>query len=249
MEYILLNKINLGSSLDILKEIPDESIALTITSPPYYDSEVYILDDGTDEFGWNTYSEYLEHIQSVLDEILRVTIKSGRLVLVLSNSPQPNKSGQVVQYWPIIHDVVSYATRNGWKMIDEAIWVKHKRIYPDMKMRPVPESQLQVQHDMITILRKPGVYRKNPDTETLKIPSIWKIKHFGPISKYNHMYPSFPDNFVKRCLELWSLPDDIILDPYAGSGQVCRVALQLKRKTIGIEIDQQWENLWTDING
>lgn len=242
----LLNKVHLGKTPSFLKQFPDNCINLTITSPPYYDADLYILDDGKLEFGWQSYSEYLSHLQTVLDELLRITIEGGRVVFVLSNSPQTNKNEFVTHYWPIIHDFISYATKNGWQMMDEVIWVKDEESYPYIKNRSAPETQTMVHHDIITVLRKPGAWRNG--SQSIKIPSIWDLDHVGPVKKYNKTYPSFPNKLVEKSVKAWSLPHDIILDPYAGSGQVCRISLEMDRFTIGIEMDDKWQKLWKDIN-
>jgi DNA modification methylase len=95
---------------------------------------------------------------------------------------------------------------------------------------------------------------EKPNDEYNKIPSkvtqdsIWNIKAEGPVNEYNESYGSFPNELIEKCLNLWSIEGDIILDPYAGSGQTIRIAKTMKRKAFGFEIDKKWAHLWSDIN-
>ena len=146
----LKNKIICGRTPEELENIPSDSISLTITSPPFYDDQIYTLDDGSSEFGWTTYAEYLDHINETLSELYRITILGGRVVLVLSNSPRTNNHDEILDYWPIIHDTVILSKKHGWILQDEAIWVKDGPSYEDIKLTSIPETQLVPYHDWIT---------------------------------------------------------------------------------------------------
>ncbi len=243
----VLNRVYCGSTPDELFKFPQNKIALTITSPPFFDDNLYTLEDGSPEFGWNTYEEYLNHIKNTLDELFRVTNLGGRLILVLSNSPRTNSNDQIIEYWPIIHDTVVMARKIGWSLQDEAVWINNQPSYPDIKPVPAPETQLIPHHDWITVLKKPSK-NKRESREIFNIKSTWELPNEGPKSKYSKSYGSFPDHFIENCIKCWTLPSEVILDPYAGSGQTIRVALRMKRKGIGIEADPKWSDLWEDIN-
>ncbi|MHA2248902.1 MAG: DNA-methyltransferase [Candidatus Kariarchaeaceae archaeon] len=243
----LKNRIICGRTPEELLNIPSDSISLTITSPPFYDDQMYTLEDGSSEFGWNTYAEYLDHINETLSELYRITTGGGRLVLVLSNSPRTNEQDKIIDYWPIIHDTVVLSKKHGWILQDEAIWVKDEPSYEDVKLTSIPETQLVPYHDWITVLRKPGKFRKGSSKKN-HTSSLWKLPPEGAQASYNKSYGSFPDEFIIKCLEIWSLPGDIILDPYAGSGQTVRIAIKMGRGAIGIESDPKWRSLWIDVN-
>ncbi len=243
----LTNKIICGSTPDELVNISSNSISLTITSPPFYDDQIYTLEDGSSEFGWCTYSEYLDHLDEVLQEVFRITISGGRLVLVLSNSPRTDKDDRILDYWPIIHDTVVLSKKYGWILQDEAIWIKDEPSYEDIKPSSTPDTQLIPYHDWITVLSKPGKSRMGSKRKS-RISSLWRLPQEGSQESYNKSYGSFPDEFIKKCVEIWSLPGDVILDPYAGSGQTVRMAIKLGRTGIGIESDPKWRDLWIDIN-
>ncbi len=246
----LLDKIHLMDALDGIKEIPDSSIDLTITSPPFYDDDLYILDDGNPEFGWKDYNDYLKHIAEILEELYRVTKDGGRLCLILSNSPS-DKEGRIKFYYPIIHDVASSAVKNNWLLVDEAIWYKSKPNYGDeTHQNYIPNSQLIQTHDWISVFRKGENDETMETSRRKKLNSVWKLANDGgrKYDGYNRFYSTFPDKLIENCIELWSVKNDVILDPYVGSGQVVRVAINKKRKAIGFEIDPRWIVYWKDIN-
>jgi DNA modification methylase len=241
----LINKVHLGTSPDWFVNIPDEVIALTITSPPYFDDKLYVLDDGSDEFGWNSYDDYKEHLQSVIAELFQKTIPGGRLALVISNTPQLDSQEMVTHFWPIHHDAISICLGEGWQLKDEIIWRKPHPTYNYLSPGYIPETQLLANHDTISILRKPGDLR--PSIGHKRVPSVWEFDSNGPMETYNRVYPSFPEGLVSRIIKLWSLPNDIVFDPYAGSGQVVRIAKALGRLGLGVEADIQWQSLWNDL--
>ncbi|MDH5401682.1 MAG: site-specific DNA-methyltransferase [Candidatus Heimdallarchaeota archaeon] len=243
----LVNKVHIGQTPDWLTNLPNSSIHLTITSPPYYESELYILDDDVLEFGWRTYDDYLAHLESTLIELFRVTVSGGKLILILSNSTETDKEDRNIKfYWPIIHDVGSMARKIGWILKDEAIWAKNNIRTSRYQVNKPPNIQLVPSHDIITIYQKPGNRAEAGDTITEN--SVWKLSYQGEVKEYNHSYPSFPAELVKKCINLWSLKNDYVLDPYAGSGQVIRYAKEMGRFGIGIEADSKWQYLWEDLN-
>lgn len=243
----LLNQVHLGYSPDWIKDnLQNNAIALTITSPPFYDTEIYTLDDGKAEFGWRNYEEYIKHIKLMLREVYRVTIPGGKFVLVMTNTPQTDSSGNVLKYWPILHHTSVSAVDEGWVMFDEAVWTKPKPTYNYLRSKPKPDLQLNPQHDIITIFKKQGKQR-SINRRRSHPSSLWEFPNLGPVKKYNASYPSFPDEFVERCINYWSIPHDIVFDPYAGSGQVVRVAIKMGRYGLGIEADQRWQGLWKDL--
>ncbi|OLS24264.1 MAG: Modification methylase MwoI [Candidatus Heimdallarchaeota archaeon LC_2] len=231
---------------NILEKLPDETINLTLTSPPFYDDKLYILEDGKIEFGWKTYNEYILHITRVFDEILRITKKGGKLILVMSNSPKISKESQIEYYWPCLHDLISIACKNGWRLVDEIVWIHEDPVYISVTP-PIPETRMSPFHNWISILQRPGKL-KSTTNEKISENSVWYLPSEGPFDEYNEMYGSFPNELVERCIKYWSLENDVILDPYAGSGQTIRIAKQLNRIGIGFEADTRWKHLWSDIN-
>jgi len=208
---------------------------------------LYILDDGKIEFGWKTYTEYQEHLSLVFMELLRITKPGGKVILVLSNSPKVNSKQYVEYYWPCLHDLISECHKLGWILIDEIVWVHEQPVY-ETYSKIAPNTRLNPFHNWISVLEKPGGNESEEIPTLMKQNSIWNIESEGPISEYNTSYGSFPNELIEKSLRLWSREGDIVLDPYAGSGQTIRVAIDMKRIGVGFEIDKKWEYLWADLN-
>lgn len=244
-----LNFIHLGDSMEMMRSFPDHCIDFTLTSPPFYDDDLYILEDGKPEFGWADYSEYLQHLEDFLCELFRVTKPGSRLAVVLSNTPHLDPTGRVEHFYPIVHDFAQLALTNGWILVDEAIWAKRKPSYHDIDPQSSPNGQIIPHHDWISVFKKPGD-REDDSKHQYTVSSIWELEKDGgqKYSKYNIVYSSFPDLLIKNCLDLYTLEGDVVFDPYCGSGQVIRVALANKRKALGIEIDKRWLRFWEDVN-
>ncbi|MCE7736923.1 MAG: site-specific DNA-methyltransferase [Candidatus Heimdallarchaeota archaeon] len=240
------NKISINAVPDILTDFDDNYVDVTLTSPPFYDDELYVLDGGKIEFGWKTYQEYQEHLSQVFKELLRITKPGGKVILVLSNSPKINSESYVEYYWPCLHDLLSECHKLGWILIDEIVWIHNQPVY-ETYSKTAPNARLNPFHNWISILEKPGNEAEEVPT-LMKQNSVWYIDAEGPISEYNQSYGSFPNDLIEKSLNLWSNEGDIVLDPYAGSGQTVRVAMEMKRIGIGFEVDRKWEHLWIDIN-
>ncbi len=241
---INLNTVHIGPAENLIERI-EEEITLTITSPPYYDDNIYILDDGSAEFGWFSYEEYINSINIVIEKIYSKTENGGKLVLILANTPKKDKEGNIQGLYPIVHDIIKSCLNMGWYLFDEAVWYKKYPSYGLYNTDVPPNMHLIQQHDWISVLGKG--YKKN-HSKPITLSSVWKLPNDAgyKYQEYNQTYGSFPKKLLQNCIKLWSNENDIILDPFAGSGQVIREAINLKRRAIGFEIDPQWAHLWSD---
>ena len=244
----LLNKVHVGSSPEwLVQHIPDDIIGLTFTSPPVYDDELYIK-NGVAEFGWWNYDEYIDHLSEVFAEILRITTPGGYLAIDTGSAPR--EVGSVaLDLFPIVADVTKACLQRGWIFHAEVIWEKHEYVYPSRYHPPIPNSIVRQKHDQILVFKKVGE-REECGKQTQKLPSVWRFSRDSDreeIQAYTKVYSTFPDDLIRRVLNLWSCKSDIILDPYAGSGQVVRVAKETERFGIGVEFDKKWRGLWKDL--
>lgn len=244
----LQNCVVLGSVLDVLPLIPDESIHLTFTSPPYYNARDYSI--------YQSYDSYLEFLSTVFKQVHRVT-KEGRF-LVLNTSPiiMPRISRQhSSKRYPIPYDIHPYLVNMGWEFIDDIIWVK-------------PEASVKNRNAGFLQHRKPLAYKPNAVTEMLMVyrkktdklidwnihqyeediiekskvldnyetTNIWRI---DPTFDKIHS-AVFPVELCDRVIRFYSMKGDLIFDPFAGSGTVGKSAIRLGRKFFMTEIDQTY---------
>lgn len=233
----LKNTIVHGDVVGTLKYVPDESIHLTFTSPPYYNARDYSI--------YQSYNEYLKFLEEVFKEVHRVT-KEGRF-FVLNTSPIiiPRISrAHASKRYPIPYDIHPLLVKMGWEFIDDIIWVK-------------PEASVKNRNAGFLQHRKPLGYKPNAISEMLMVyrkktdklidwnihQYNWeKVKKSKVLDKYEttnvwYIDPTFdrvhsavfPIELCHRVIKYYSFVDDLIFDPFAGSGTVGRAAANLDR--------------------
>jgi DNA modification methylase len=244
----ILNNIHVGYSPNwLIDNLEDNSIHLTITSPPIYDDNLYILDNGQPEFGWRNYEEYRHHLEKTIEVIFKKTVEGGMLILDTSSGPREGRN-HWIELFPIPADIILAAKKFHWKFRNEVIWERKYPLYTDHNFEFPPNVIIRQKHHQILFFQK-GESR-NPCSEEIKFDSVWRFNNEASsqdLKSYNEVYQIFPDELLNRLILTWSCPSDIILDAFAGSGQVMRIAKALNRRYIGVEADSKWENLWKDI--
>lgn len=233
----LKNVVVLGDALDVLRSVPDESVHLTFTSPPYYNARDYSI--------YPSYEAYLEFLSAVFKETHRVT-KEGRFLVVNTSPiiiPRVSRAHSSKRY-PIPFDLHHRLTQNGWEFIDDIIWLK-------------PESSVKNRIGGFMQHRKPLMYKPNAVTEyvmvyrkeTTKLID-WNIRSYDPQTTEESKVPDgyettnvwkidpafdkvhaavFPAELCKRVIQYYSFKGDLIFDPFAGSGTIGQVAKALGR--------------------
>ncbi len=163
----LKNVVVNGDVLEVLKIVPNESIHLTFTSPPYYNARDYSI--------YQSYNEYLQFLCNVFKEVHRVT-KEGRF-FILNTSPIiiPRVSRQhSSKRYPIPFDIHPFLIEMGWGFIDDIVWVK-------------PEASAKDRNSGFRQHRKPLAYKPTAVTEYLMV--YYKKTHKlidWNIRQYNH---------------------------------------------------------------
>lgn len=243
-----MNQILLGDCSKVLKTLASESVHLTCTSPPYYNARAYSI--------WPTYDEYLEFLRNVFLEVLRVT-KPGRMCAVnLSPVIEARKSrAHESKRLAIPFHFFSLMESMGWKYIDDIVWLK-------------PEGAAINRNGGFYQHRKPVAYKPNIVTETIFIfqkpanflidkvvrsyegevleqslvsepyerSNVWKI---NPETASKHLAP-YPKELSDKIVKYYSYVDDLVLDPFMGSGTTAMSCIDLKRKYLGVEIHQEY---------
>jgi DNA modification methylase len=250
----MVNQIYPHSSEE-MPEVASESVALTVTSPPYWNAIDYdIHADDKERFyrtrsystGYSGYQEYLDWLETIFTEVHRATKPGGFCALVI---------GTVLlegDLYPVPFDLISRLVKNGWLFHQDIIWHKCtagvKRAGVSIQ-KPYPGYYYpNIMNEYILVFRKPGpkiyqtrsIEEKNGaeyviDTlftrETAN--NIWHIAPVPP-GFIDHPAP-FPEEIPLRLITLYSYPQDIVLDPFTGSGQTLKVARALGRNFIGFE--------------
>ncbi|HIE15016.1 TPA: site-specific DNA-methyltransferase [Candidatus Bathyarchaeota archaeon] len=243
------HKIVFGDCRD-MHEIPNKSVHLMVTSPPYYNAPF-------DYPGlFRNYNEYLDLIKGLAKELRRVLIE-GRIACFVTQDVRVKG-----KLYPICSDIIRIMTDEGFRYRDKIIWKK-----PEGYIRISRRSGVLIQHpypmyfypdniyEEILIFQKGNFdysYRKRLDTETLnksKIDlerfqkekwylSVWDITNVLPLKgRLEEGIAAFPEEIPRRLISLFSFVGEVVLDPFLGSGTTSKVAKELDRNSYGYEID------------
>lgn len=237
-----------------MPELDDGSVALTVTSPPYWNSIDYDLHSGdnnqwyrTRQYreGFQEYEEYLDFCKGVFTEVLRVTKPGGFCAVVIGTVLFKSK------HYPVPYDLTARLEEIGWDFHQDIIWHKTtagvKRAGTVIQ-KPYPGYYYpNIMTEYILIFRKPGeqIYRdsnNNREASQIPIDEVFKketannIWHIAPVPPgvINHPCP-FPEEIPHRLISLYSYKGDIVLDPFLGSGQTSKVAISMGRRAAGYD--------------
>jgi len=238
---------------DCMKELPklqEESVDLIITSPPYHNLRVY-SNDPADISNCESYEEYYYLLGNVIEECHRVLKPGGKFVIQFEDYNytigRDGKRGKE----SIVGGINQIFLDKGFTLWTEAIWRKYSAQramladgalwYRNLKDK---DTQLAANWGYVYCYRKDGDTEKATGVDiTLQewaewADAVWNISNSG----IGHTTP-FAEELVKRCIKLWSNPNDTVLDPFAGAGTVNYVAIQNNRNAIGIELRQDFYDL------
>ncbi len=232
-ENIILNK-----SSESMKEIPDSSIHLIITSPPYN-----VRKDYDEDF---SLKEYLKFLNRVWSEVDRVLILGGRVCINIANLGRK-------PYIPLHSHIITQMNTLGFLMRGEVIWDKSASAGTSTawgSWQSASNPTLRDIHEYILIFSK-GLYKRSRtdklsdtisrDEFLTNTKSVWTFPTESA-KRIGHPAP-FPVELPFRLIQLYSFKGDIILDPFMGSGQTAIAALKTSRRFIGYEINEEYAEL------
>lgn len=232
-----INKIHCADSLDIIKKFPDNCIDIVLTSPPYNFGINY---ENTNDV--NIWEDYFNKLFNIFKECMRVLKDSGRIII----NVQPMFS----DYIPTHHLISNFFLKEGLIWKGEIIWEKNNYNckYCTWGSWKSPSSPyLKYSWEFVEIFCKNSL-KKEGDKNNIDIEAEefkkwvygkWSIAPERNMKKYKHD-AMFPEELVKRLIKLFSYKNDIVLDPFNGAGTTTKVAKQLNRKFIGIDISEEY---------
>jgi DNA modification methylase len=209
-----LNKTYHGNCVELVEKLADNSIDLIITSPPYYNSQ-HKYQRGSGFHYTRDIGEPLYIIEDFF-EAVRPKLKDDAMVC-LNIGFSYGETGVMRPY-----DILDRLRKQGYFVIDQVIWWKNN---------PIPiQKRLTNAYEPIFILSKSpkGKYYTKEYTH-----NVWKF----PVQKGDGHSAVFPDELPKLCLEHFSKEDDLVLDPFMGSGTTARMCEKMNRRWIGFEIN------------
>jgi DNA modification methylase len=233
--------------------VPDESVHLIITSPPYWNLKRY--NENPEQLGHlEDYEQFVNELAKVWNHVFRVLVPGGRLVCVVGDvCLSRRKFGRHV-VMPLHSDIAVSCRRIGFDNLNPIIWHKISNANYEVPSagkflgRPYePNAIIKNDIEFILMERKPGGYRK-PTQEQRERSRISKedyhnwfqqIWTLSGASTRKHPAP-FPLELANRLVRMFSFYGDTVLDPFVGTGTTMVAALRSGRNSIGIEIDREY---------
>src|SRR5881409_1657404 len=233
-----------------MKEIPDESIHLMVTSPPYYNAPF----DYPDLF--RDYDDYLSMMKEFCGELYRV-LAPGRVACFVTDDMLVKG-----EKFPLVADTTRAMLDAGFRYRDRISWIK-----PKGYVRISRRSGVMLQHpypmyfypdniqESILVFQKGrfdySFLKKMPreELEESRIPldeyngqgwalSVWNITNVLPLGdRVERGVAAFPEEIPRRLIKLFSFVGETVLDPFLGSGTTTKVAMELGRNSWGFEKD------------
>lgn len=256
MEFQLLDQPNIrlrqGDARN-LSFLPDESVHLVVTSPPYWNLKRYGDVDG--QIGhMDDYEEFILELNKVWDECFRVIVPGGRLVIVVGDVCKSRREFGRHVVFPLHADIAVACRKIGFDNLNPIIWHKIANANYEVKggstfLGKPFEPNAIIKNDMEFLLmqRKAGGYRQPTEEQRRQsmltkaeqaewFQQIWTLRG---ASLKNHPAP-FPIELAYRLIRMFSFVGDTVLDPFSGSGSTLIAAQKANRNAIGIEIDPEY---------
>lgn len=234
-----------------LSFIPDESVHLVVTSPPYWTLKRY--NDSEGQLGHvEDYEQFLSELNRVWREAFRILVPGGRLVCVVGDvclSRKENNGRHTVV--PLHSDICVACRKIGFDNLNPIIWHKISNASYEVSNgskflgKPYePNAIIKNDIEFILMQRKPGGYRK-PTEEQRRLSMIPKDKfdkwfqqfwNLTGASTKEHPAP-YPLELASRLVQMFSFIGDTVVDPFCGTATTMVAALKHGRSSIGVELD------------
>lgn len=232
------NEVIQGDCLEVMKGMAENSIDLTVTSPPYDNLR--------------TYNGYTFDFEGIAQELYRVTKQGGVVVWVVGDATiKGSETGtsfkQALYFKEIgfnLHDTMIYEksfyapkTHRRYEQVFEYMFIFSKG---------VPKTFNGILKENVTKSLKVGGHHTQPDGSKKRMSAqrkthslVTNIRKYNPEIGTKHVAP-FPEKLAEDHILSWSNEGDTVLDPFAGSGTTLKMAKKNNRNYIGIEISPEY---------
>lgn len=218
---------------EAMDHVPDESVALAFTSPPYNAGKSF--DDDL------PLGDYLRLIQNVAREVYRTLLPGGRYVVNIANLGRK-------PYIPLHAYFYSLHMETGFLPAGEIIWQKGKGASGSCawgSWMSAKAPRLRDLHEYLLVFVKEDFSRPDKGVSTISDKefmastlSVWEV---APESAKRVGHPApFPVELADRVIKLYSYENDVVLDPFCGSGTTCLAARQNGRSYVGYDISEEY---------
>src|SRR3989344_963863 len=232
------NKILCGDVVSVMKKIPDNSVHLAITSPPYNVGKDY--DNHNDRMG---YQEYLDWLDEVWRETKRGLAPGGRFALNIAPTG-------IKDFVPLHHDFANQFRKIGMKFRTEVIWYKQTMLKRTAwgSFKSPGNPHIVPSWEYVLIFTKEND-RLDGDTKNADITKeefmkfsdgFWQI---SPETRRNGHPAPFPEDLIYRLIKFYSYKGNTVLDPFGGTGTVALVSYKTGRHFMHIDISDEYNEV------
>ncbi len=234
-----------------MEELKDESVHLIITSPPYWQLKDY---GNGSQIGFNdSYEDYINNLNLVWKECFRVLHKGCRLCINIGDQFARSVYYGRYKIIPIREEIIKFCETIGFDYMGAIIWQKVTTCNTTggatiMGSFPYPRNGIiKLDYEFILIFKKlsdpPRVSREIKEKSKLSLEE-WNEYFYGHWNfsgeRQDKHLAMFPEELPKRLIKMFSFVGDTVLDPFLGSGTTCLSARNLKRHSIGYEVNEDY---------
>ncbi len=232
----ILDSIQLVDSRD-MSLLPDNSVHLMVTSPPYNVGKEYDEDLGL--------VEYRSFLKAVCAEVYRVLVVGGRACINVANLGRR-------PYIPLHSHIIEDMLDTGYLMRGEIIWDKGASAGASTawgSWKSASNPVIRDVHEYVLVFSKGSMRRQGGErSSTISrdeflecTKSVWSF-HAESARKVGHPAP-FPVELPYRLIQLYTFEGDVVLDPFCGSGTTCIAAIKSKRHYVGFDNNEEYVSL------
>ena len=234
-----------------MQELPNESVHLIITSPPYWQLKDYGVNN---QIGFDdSYEQYINHLNLVWQECFRVLHNGCRLCINIGDQFARSVYYGRYKVIPIHSEIIRFCEMIGFDFMGQIIWQKATTMNTTgggvvMGSFPYPRNGIvKLDFEYILLFKKQGNAPKpsqEQKEQSIMTNEEWNAYfnghwYFSGAKQDKHL-AMFPEELPKRLIKMFSFPQETILDPFMGSGTTALAARNLKRNSIGYEINSDF---------